>query len=396
MARRARGETRARSIGRMTTAVAPSTETIAARVRDAVARGTTVRIVGAGTWLDAGRPVDSAEQLSLAAHTGITEYTPGDLTLTARAGTTLGEIHDAVSPHGQWLALDPFGSDEGSIGATIATASAGPLATRFGAPRDLVLGLEFVTGLGATVRGGGRVVKNVAGFDLTRLLTGAWGTLGVITEVSVRLHARPEAEVTLAVSSNDELIDIGGVRSAIGRWPFVPLACEVVNDALGRQIGVGGAAVLFRVGGNDEAVVAQRRAIAELGDSRDMESSVWGALRTADADASLVVRLSRAPADVSSTWTDAVAIAAAHPDARVSASPTRGIVRCTVPSADGSIERAAASLAGVRSRIIAERAPAKLWSVPPLARSADPLPSRIRDAFDPRHILNHGILGSVS
>ncbi len=380
----------------MTTAVSPSTETIAERVRDVVARGARLRIVGAGTWLDAGRPVESSEQLSLAAHAGITEYTPGDLTLTARAGTTLGEIHDAVSPHGQWLALDPCGSDEGTIGATIATASSGPLATRFGAPRDLALGLEFVSGLGAAVRGGGRVVKNVAGFDLTRLLTGSWGTLGVITEVTVRLHARPEADVTLAVSSNEGEVDIGGVRSAVGGWPFVPLACEVVNDTLGHQIGVGGAAVLFRIGGNGEAVVAQRRAIAELGDCREMESSVWRTLRAADADASLVLRLSRAPADVSSTWTDAIAIAAPYPDASVSASPARGIARCAIPLAAASVEQAAATLAGVRSRIIAERAPVKLWKVPPLARPADPLRSRIRDAFDPQHILNHGILGSVS
>jgi glycolate oxidase FAD binding subunit len=380
----------------VTTAVSPSTETIAARVRDAASRNARLRIAGAGTWLDAGRPVDSAEQLSLATHSGISEYTPGDLTLTAKAGTTLREIHDVVSPHGQMLALDPFGSDDGTIGATIATASSGPLATRFGAPRDLALGLEFVSGLGTTVRGGGRVVKNVAGFDLTRLLTGSWGTLGVITEVAVRLHARPEADVTLAVSWNDERLDVGGVRTAVGRWPFVPLACEVVNDALGRQIGVGGAAVLFRLGGNGEAVVAQRRAAAELGDSRELESGVWQALRAADTEAPLVLRLSRAPADVSSTWTDAIAIAAPYSDARVSASPGRGVVRCAIPTGGASTEQAAAILAGVKSRIIAERAPAKLWTLPPLARPADPLRSRIRAAFDPRHILNYGILGTVS
>jgi glycolate oxidase FAD binding subunit len=396
MARRSSGETRARSVGRVTIAVSPSTEAIAERVRDAAARGTCLRIAGGGTWLDAGRPVDSTEQLSLAAQSGISEYTPGDLTLTARSGTTLREIRDAVSPHGQWLALDPFGSDEGTIGATIATASAGPLATRFGAPRDLALGLEFVSGLGATVRGGGRVVKNVAGFDLTRLLTGSWGTLGVITEVAVRLHARPESDVTLAVSANGGRIDVGGVRSAVGRWPFVPLACEIVNDALGRQIGVGGAAVLFRLGGNDEAVTAQRRAIAALGDSREMESSVWRALRAAGGDAPLVLRLSRARADVSSTWADAMAIAASYADTLLSASPTRGIVRCSIPSAGKSIEQAAAILPGVGSRIIAERAPAYLWNVPPLARAADPLQARIRDAFDPQRILNRGILGIES
>jgi glycolate dehydrogenase FAD-binding subunit len=382
----------------VTTAVSSTAEAIAGRIRDAGARDTPLRITGAGTWLDAGRPVESLENLSLAAHAGITEYTPGDLTLTAQAGTTLGEIHDAVSPHGQWLALDPFGSDDATIGATIATASAGPLATRFGTPRDLALGLEFVSGRGAPVRGGGRVVKNVAGFDLTRLLTGSWGTLGVITEATVRLHARPEADVTFAVSptAGDGRIDVAELRAALKRWPFVPLACEVVNDALGRQVGVAGAAVIFRLGGNSESVAAQRRAVAELGSPREVDPNVWHLLRAADGAAALVVRLSRAPADVGATWADAIAITATYASARVSASPARGIVRCAIQSCGASIEQCASTLAGVRSRVIAERAPAQLWNAPPLARSADALQSRIRAAFDPQRILNRGILGAVS
>jgi glycolate oxidase FAD binding subunit len=396
MARRARGEIPARSAARVTTAVSESTEAIADRVRDAAVRGAHLRIVGAGTWLDAGRPVDSNEQLSLASHSGIVEYTPGDLTLTARAGTTLREIHDAAEAHGQWLALDPFGSDDGTLGATIATASAGPLATRFGTPRDLALGLEFVSGRGATVRGGGRVVKNVAGFDLTRLLTGSWGTLGVITEVSVRLHARPETDVTIAVEAADGQGEAARVRAALKRWPFVPFACEVVNDDLGRQIGVGSASVLFRLGGNSEALAAQRSAIAELGEPREADMNAWHALRAADGDAPVVVRLSRAPANIDETWSDAHAIAAACDGARLNASPARGIVRCVIPSVGASIERLASTLAGVRSRVIAERAPVQLWNVPPLARSSDPLQSRIRDAFDPQRVFNRGILGAVS
>ncbi len=376
----------------MTIAVSESTEAIGERVRDAARRGARVRIVGAGTWLDAGRPVDSSEQLSLATETGIVEYTPGDLTLTARAGTTLREIHDAVAPHGQWLALDPFGSDDGTIGATIATASSGPLATRFGGPRDLTLGLEFISGRGTTVRGGGRVVKNVAGFDLTRLLTGSWGTLGVITEVSVRLHARPEAEITLSVRAASTSDDIARVRSALKRWPFVPFACEVVSESLGRKIGVGGAVALFRVGGNAEAVAAQKRAVAELGDTREVEPDVWGALRAAERDASIVLRLSRAPADVAATWNDSLAIAAA-PGAWASASPVRGIARCVIPSAGAPIRQLASVLSGVGSRVIAERAPDELWSAPPLTRDADQLQARIRDAFDPQRMLNRGILG---
>src|SRR5438552_6449213 len=132
----------------MTTIAVDSVDALRDRVRDAADRRTPLRVVGRGTWLDAGRPVVANESVSTRDLTGITEYVPGDLTLTARAGTTLEEIRLATAAHDQWLALDPYGGDEGTLGATIATASAGPLSTSFGTPRDLMLGLEFVTGEG--------------------------------------------------------------------------------------------------------------------------------------------------------------------------------------------------------------------------------------------------------
>ncbi|PYP65762.1 MAG: hypothetical protein DMD26_09925, partial [Gemmatimonadetes bacterium] len=156
-----------------------STAEVREQVRDAAARERRLRIAGGETWLDANRPVRAGATLVMRSLSGIVEYEPGDLTLTARAGTTMDEIARATSAHGQWLALDPFGDPaRATLGATIATASSGPLARAFGAPRDVTLGVEFVTGRGDVARGGGRVVKNVAGFDLTRLLTGSWGSLG--------------------------------------------------------------------------------------------------------------------------------------------------------------------------------------------------------------------------
>ena len=377
----------------MTFAVSGATDTIGERIRDASVRGAPLRIVGAATWLDAGRPVEASDMLSLAGDAGIVEYTPGDLTLTARAGTTLQEIRETVATHNQWLALDPFGTDAGTIGATIATASAGPLATRFGTPRDLALGLEFVDGRGTTIRGGGRVVKNVAGFDLTRLLTGSWGTLGVITEVAVRLHAKPEADLSFAIATSATRQDIVRIRAATKRWPFVPLACEVVSDALGRRIGVGGSVVLFRLGGNGESVAAQRRSIAGLGEAREIDADVWTHLRAAEEAGSIVLRLSRAPAEVDTTWRDAAALVDTAHGAWCSASLARGIVRYVLPGSEASSPTLATTLAGLASRVVAERAPAQLWRSRPLARSADPLQSRIRDAFDPKRILNPGILG---
>ena len=167
-------------------------------VRAASGAGEGLRIVGAGTWLDAGHPVSATRTLSLADDRGIVAYSPGDLTITVRAGTTLAEIAEALREHGQWLALDPEGGMEVTIGATVATGSYGPAATLYGTVRDQLLGMTVVTGRGEIARPGGRVVKNVAGFDLTRLMTGAWGTLGVITEVTLRVRSSGLANGSIA------------------------------------------------------------------------------------------------------------------------------------------------------------------------------------------------------
>lgn len=385
-ARRTAGKARA-----VTATASPAVESIRDRVRDAAARRTPLRIVGAGTWLDAGRPAACEDTVSLAAHAGIVDYVPGDLTLTARAGTTLAEIRDATARHGQWLALDPHGSDDGTLGATIATASAGPLAANYGTPRDLTLGVEFVTGRGATVRGGGRVVKNVAGFDLTRLVTGSWGTLGVITEATVRLHARPERDVSLGIATHAARNELVRIRAALRRWPFVPVAFEIVNDALGHRLGVGGGAVLARLAGNAESLAAQRRALGELGSVIEIDPTVWTRLRAADAGAPAVIRLSRPSAEIDATWTDAGTIAAPNPGSLVHATAARGIVRCIIQSA--ADDRLASALAPVASRIVAERLPERLWALAPFRRKADPLESRVRAAFDPYDILNRGVMG---
>lgn len=163
---------------------------ISAAVRDAVASRSALRIVGRGTWLDAGSPVTTSDKLVLADDRGVVAYVPDDLTVTARAGTTLRELDEALAAHDQWIALDPEGGDDVTIGATVATCSYGPAAAFFGTPRDQVLGMTVVLGTGEVIRVGGRVVKNVAGFDLTRLMIGAWGTLGVITEVTLRVRSR--------------------------------------------------------------------------------------------------------------------------------------------------------------------------------------------------------------
>ena len=382
----------------MTAIAVDSVDAARDAIRDAKARGASLRVIGRGTWLDAGRSVRASGSLSTRDLAGIVDYVPGDLTLTARAGTTLAELRDATAAHNQWLALDPAGSDEATIGATVATASAGALASHFGSPRDLVLGLEFVTGDGTIARGGGRVVKNVAGFDLVRLLTGSWGTLGVITEVTLRLHARPEAELSIGVPISGEAADLSHVREALRRFPFAPYACEVVNAPLARAIGavgaVGASIALFRLGGNGEAVDAQRSALVELGTPSDIDADTWTRLRSAEPRQAFVFRFSRRPADIGAVWNEAMRIADACPGTLVHARPQKGVVRCIVPANDHADATLPRLLASVQSTRIGERLSAGLWraAFPPTRRELD---ARVNAAFDPAGVLNPGIFGEV-
>jgi glycolate oxidase FAD binding subunit len=381
----------------VTTVETDSVDALRDRVRDAADRRAALRVVGRGTWLDAGRAVAASESVSTRDLAGITEYVPGDLTLTARAGTTLEEIRLATAAHDQWLALDPYGGDDGTLGATISTGSAGPLLTSFGSPRDLMLGLEFVTGDGALVRGGGRVVKNVAGFDLTRLLTGSWGTLGVITEVTLRLHARPEADESIGVPLSADA-DVARVRELLRRLPFTPYACEIVNAHLARRlISIDGAAAIIRLGGNRLAVTAQRAAFAALGSVIEIQPDVWQRLRASEGMGALVFRLSTRPSEIARAWTAAQAIAVDCPGTMIDATPARGIVRCVVPGGANSVSSLRRLWAGESTmQRIGERLTPELWPACSPSAIADRISQGIKRTFDPHGVLNPGIFGESS
>lgn len=364
-------------------------------VRGAIDRGTRLRIVGRGTWLDAGRPVADTQPVSLENLSGIVDYTPGDLTLTARAGTTLAEIASATAVHGQWLALTPWGGDAGSLGATAATASAGPMSGAFGTPRDIVIGLEAVSGTGDVVRGGGRVVKNVAGFDLTRLMVGAWGSLGVLTEVSVRLRGVPERELTLAFPAPNAAPALVDLLTRLRSAPTAPIALEIVGTKLASTLGLGEQpTVLARLAGNDEAVAAQRETIAAIADVTETGGAIWMALRQADGRDSTTVRFSSAVARFADTWMAADRLATAG-GGHAHGSVLRSTARVVLPHTEGTIATDALGLlrAGARDVRIFERLPASLWSSLAPSPVTDRLSRGVRAAFDPHHMLNPGILG---
>jgi len=349
-----------------------------------------LRIVGSGTWLEAGHGVRAARSLDLSGLTGIVEYVPGDLTLTAHAGTTLAEIAEATSAHGQWLPLDPFGDPRGTLGATLATASAGPLGGSVGLPRDVTVGISFVTGDGDVVNGGGRVVKNVAGFDLVRLTIGAWGTLGVITQATVRLRARPEVDETVAFTLPVERDALSTLLSTVRAASVEPLAAELLSPRCAEQVGLGQQpAMLVRLAGNPVSVLHQRTVLERLADCKPTPGDAWSRLRRSDPPQASVVRISRRPSELARLWSAAMTT----PGINAHATLSRGVVRLRLTSLDPNL---LASFDASDARII-ERVPADWRNALGASRKAsDPISRRMRDAFDPARILNRGILGEDS
>jgi len=373
------------------------TSLIQARVRGARASQTTLRITGSGKWLDAGRPVSASETISMVNHTGVVDYVPGDLTITVRGGTTLAEIARITGDEGQWFPIDPPGSDSGTIGATVATASSGPLSHGFGTIRDLVLGVEFVTGEGKIVRGGGRVVKNVAGFDLVRLMTGSWGTLGIITEVSLRLYALPSRRATMAIDAPTDTRRLAERLATLSDGRIMPFAMELVSRELAHLIGLPPRPmILMEVGGNAAAVSAQRDEIAKHGAAVEVPAETWNKLRTIERPGETVFRLSGLPARLAERWERAGRLAEKTNGALMHASVARGTVRVVLPAepSDDMVNLLSERIDG--ETVIFESLPRDLWAKLSPSAISDRVSQGIKKAFDPFDILNRGILGPSS
>lgn len=222
------------------------TRELSDQVRAAYAAGSPLRIAAGGTKAWLGRPVQG-ETLDVSAHRGIVSYEPTELTLTARAGTPLAEIEAALAERGQCLAFEPPhfdpplkgegpGERAATVGGTVACNLSGPARPYAGACRDFVLGVRMINGRGEVLRFGGEVMKNVAGYDLSRLMTGAQGTLGVLLEVSLKVLPRPAAELTLALE-----MDAPAAVASFNAWAGQPLpitaACHVGEQAYVRLAG---------------------------------------------------------------------------------------------------------------------------------------------------------------
>jgi glycolate oxidase FAD binding subunit len=264
----------------VTRELSPATfEQAAANLAAAAAEGQGVRIRGGATKLEWGAAAaEPPFELRTTALDQIVEHNVGDLTAIVQAGTPLARLQDGLAAQRQMLALDPplgASTREATIGGVIATADSGPLRHRYGGARDLVLGITVALSDGTIAKAGGKVIKNVAGYDLGKLFTGSFGTLGLILSVCVRLHPLPFATATsLGASSDPELLSAAATALA-----SAPLELESLD--LAWRAGQGG--VLARTAGAEAAPRSKR--IAEL-----MSKSGLERVEVAEDDASLWAR----------------------------------------------------------------------------------------------------------
>jgi glycolate oxidase FAD binding subunit len=329
------------------TVLTPSSENqVSECLRIAAESGWSIVPAGVGSWLGAGNSVRSPDAiLSVSRLDRIVQYEPADLTLTAGAGLSLGGVDGVASEQGQWLPLDPPGLEEGTLGATLVTASAGGLAMAYGAPRDLVLGLRVVTGDGRALRLGGRVVKNVAGFDLVKLLVGSWGTLGVITEATFRLFPRPQQELCL-VSRCERLEDLLDGARRVAHARILPAALELLERPAAE--GHREALLVVRLVGLEERVAREaallEAALAPLEvarvDGRSGEGAeLVSAIRHVEEDADLTLRFVGPVAHLAELLTVARAAGRLRPGHdeltsapyRVAVDGLRGSLRLVIP-----------------------------------------------------------------
>jgi glycolate oxidase FAD binding subunit len=369
-----------------------SQEEAAGLLRRSAEAGTRVRPIGAGT--KAGWGSGAAEydlELSTEHLSSLAEHNEGDLTAVIEAGTPLAEAQAAFAKKGQMLALDPpLGDAEAAtIGGVLATGDSGPLRHRYGAGRDLVLGMKMALSDGTVARSGGKVIKNVAGYDLAKLLTGSFGTLGLILEVAVRLHPRP-ASLATARAAGDDPEALGRGASALAH-AHLEMQCLDVSWSGGRG------EVLARFGGATAAGQAEagagvlRQAGLEAAPVEEDEE-IWARQRAGQRSAEgLVVRVAGLQSEI-----PRIAGVADEGGASLVGRAGLGIFWVKLEAGNGgavAVEELRARLAPRQCVVLdapdSVRRAVDVWDEQDGARLE--LARRVKQRFDPRGIMSPGL-----
>ena len=374
-------------------------------IQQALAATTPLELIGGGSKRRLGRPVEAQHALALDAFAGIELYEPEELVLTAGAATPMPVIEQALAAANQMLAFEPgdwralLGSNDATptLGGVLACNLAGPRRIRQGAARDHFLGLKGVSGRGEVFKAGGRVVKNVTGYDLCKLMAGSYGTLAALTEVTVKVLPRPEATRTMLLEALDAAAALRAMTQAL-------VSSHELSGAAHLPAAVstsGRAMTVVRVEGPVPSVEARasalRRELAGFGAAEilgdDTSSQLWQSIRDVSPLLSppdaVVWRISVAPSAAPAL----IAMLGRTLDLRYFFDWGGGLIWLAVSGAgDGGAATIRAALGAGHATLI--RAPEALRaSVPvfqPQAPALAALAVRVKESFDPQRILNRG------
>jgi glycolate oxidase FAD binding subunit len=367
--------------------------------------------MGAGTWLEMGNRATAAQLfISTARLSRILDYEPADLTATVEAGCPLAAFNAEAARHRQFIPLDPFGEQRSTIGATVATASAGPLRAAYGTPRDWVIGMRIAHADGHFTKAGGKVVKNVAGYDLCKLYTGSYGTLGVISELSFKLRTLPPAEQTIIFGA-DEAGPLCALAARLPEADLFPASVEIFTRR-GLEAGLfppSRFALALRLLDEPEAVEAQLETARQLGAElapltleAEEATRFWDDYRAAEIAPQWAysLRLGALPSHLASALAELEATA---PGAALRIHAASGVIRAHAEGdwlSDLKTAQRPRRLAELRQRaqsrggsLVIVRAPDEIraqldaWGeVGPTAR----LMRELKGRFDPESLLNPG------
>ena len=335
----------------------------------------------------------------------VVEHNPDDLTITVQAGITAGALAARLAPHRQALPLDPPGWSARTLGGIASTHASGPLRMRYGTMRDLLLGVRFVQADGVLTWGGAKVVKSVTGYDVPKLLVGALGTLGVLVELTLRLHPAPDVEGAWLATFRSTAEAHECVAMLLAST-LQPNRLEILDDRALAACGLpaAAAALAVSIATVEPAVLAQETALADLvasagGTVETLNGSVWSAydrMLAAGGGGGVTLRIGTVPSRLAATLSETRRV---FGTAAVAGSAALGALRARIDGVDvgalaRGIERLRELVADVDGGVMIERGPRALreaidpWgSVPPPALA---VMRGIKEAFDPTGVLNPG------
>jgi glycolate oxidase FAD binding subunit len=385
-------------------------------VRWALANDKALEVAGAGSKRAIGRPSQTDLTLDLTGLSGVTLYEPEELVLSAKAGTPLAEIEQLIASRGQELAFEPMdygpvlgrSMGRGTLGGALATNSSGPRRIKAGAARDHFLGVSAVSGRAEVFKSGGRVVKNVTGYDLCKLLAGSWGTLAAMAEVTIKVLPRAPAEQSLLVLGLDDRNAVAAMAAAVGSSSDVSGAAHLPANIAARILGAaaaGSAVTAFRLEGVPPSIVQRKDLLERLLKPRGVmlmigeagSRALWQAIRDATAFAATdgvgrpLWRVSTAPTQ----GPEVAAKIAAEVEAELFYDWAGGLIWIALPSledAGAALVRGAVRATGGHATLV--RAPASVRAAvavfEPQPEALAALTRRVKESFDPKRIFGPG------